>query len=540
MTLLQHHVLALWLTAITTAALGLLAFLAEPRKRLNQVFGLYSLAIVWWAIGESLIVSGSRQSFVDVVAMFSWPWVTLIAPTFFHTVCLLVGRTNRITRCTIVASYVVTLFLVIAHVVFHLVIKHCSPIAYARFFIRLAPLGMASPLLFLILVNFSLLKLWRAFRQTTGSRRTQLRFLLVASLVGYLGGSPDWLLTFDKQIPLMSPFGIYCVPLYSLATTYAIFQHRLFDVHIVIRKSLAYSLLVSALTVGYFGSIYFWEQAFRTTFGYSSVGVSLVAFAVMALVFQPLKIGIQRAVDHLIFRAPQHAVAKRLEILEEKVRIGEQYKAVATMAAEIAHELKNPLTALQTFVEFLPERHQDPQFLQRFQAVASGELQRLRRVAQGLLDFSKPQAPQMAEVDLRAVLDDVLALTTPTLLKRAIVVETHYGHNGTTLIGDAGHLRQVFLNLVRNADQAMQPGGTLRISTNSQDGHLEAYVADTGCGISPSDVPHLFDPFFSKKAEGTGLGLSITREIIREHHGAIEVQSTPGQGTTMIVRLPAS
>lgn len=538
MTLLEHHVLALWLTAITTAVLGFLAFLAEPRKRLNQVFGLYSLSIVWWAIGESLIVSGSRQSFVDTVAMFSWPWVTLIAPTFFHTVCLLVGRTDRITKRTIVVSYVVTLLSMIGHVTLNLIIGPCSPVAYARFFIRLTPLGVSSLLLFLILVNLSLFKLWEAFRQAAGSRRVQLRFLFAASLVGYLGGSPDWLLTFDKHVPLANPFGIYCVPLYSLATTYAIFQHRLFDVHIVIRKSLVYSLLVSVLTAGYFGSIYFWEQAFRITFGYSSLGVSLAAFAAMALVFQPLKIGIQRMVDHLIFRAPQHAVAKRLEMLEEKVREGEQYKAVATMAAEVAHELKNPLTALQTFVEFLPERYQDPQFRRQFHTVVSSELHRLRRVAQGLLDFSKPQAPQMAAVDLRAVLDDVLALTTPTLLKRAIVVETRYAHNGATIIGDIAHLRQVFLNLVRNADQAMPPGGTLTVSTSSENGHLEVRVADTGCGIPSGDVPHLFDPFFSKKAEGTGLGLSIAREIVREHRGTITAQSIPGQGTTMIVRLP--
>ena len=542
MTLLQHHVLALWLTAFTTVGLGLLVLLAEPRRRLNQIFGLYSLSIAWWALGESLIVGATRQSFANVVAAFSWPGVTLIAPTFFHTVCLLIGDKSKVTKRILWASYGFTCFLFVVHLVFNCVTTQPRPVAYANFYMGMTTFGLLLPLLFFALVNVALVKLGVAYHRAKGQRKTQLRYLLVASIVGYLGGSPDWLLSFGDGIyvPFLNPFGIYCVPLYSIATTYAIFQHQLLDISIVVRKSVVYSLLISLLTIGYFGLVYVLERAFQVTFGYSSIKISLAAFAVMGLVFQPLKVLIQRLVDQLLFRAPQHAVVKRLEVLEERVRVGEQYKAVATMAAEIAHELKNPLTTLQTFVEFMPERYEDPQFRKKFREVVGSELQRLHQVARGLLDFARPQWPQMIPVDIRPLLEDVVALTRPTLLKRAMTIETHYAHDGATILGDAAHLRQVFLNLIRNAEQAMAPGGLLTLSTEAKDGMVEIRVADTGCGIHPKDLPRLFEPFFSSKADGTGLGLAITQGIVREHHGQIGVQSTLGQGTTVTVRLPAS
>ena len=113
--------------------------------------------------------------------------------------------------------------------------------------------------------------------------RTQLKYLFWASLIGYLGGSPDWCLVYGFHIPLINPFGLYGVPCYSIATAYAVLHHRLFDVNVVIRKSLVYSILVTTLTVGYFGMTYLVERLFQTTLGYQSVWLSLTAFALMAL-----------------------------------------------------------------------------------------------------------------------------------------------------------------------------------------------------------------------------------------------------------------
>ncbi len=540
MTLLQHHILALWLTALSTGGLGLLVFLAGPKKRLNQVFGLYSLAITWWALFESLFVGVSDRASADLLAYLEWPGVMFIAPTFFHTVCLLVNDKSKASRIVLRIAYTLTVFLEFAHLGPNLVIAGLRPVAYTALFSWLTPLGLPIPCLFFLLVNVALFKLYCAYRVAAGQRRTQLCYLLVASVIGYLGGSADWLLIFGLALPPLNPFGIYCVPLYSLATTYAVFQHRLLDVDIVIRKSVVYSLLVSLLTIGYFGSMYFLERVFQVTFGYSSIRVSLAAFAAMALLFQPLKVLIQHLVDRLIFRAPQQTVAKKLEVYEERAREGDRYKAVATLATGIAHELKNPLTSIKTFLEFFPERHGDPEFREQFQAAVGSAVGRLEQITHGLLDFSKPHPLQAEPVDLKAVLDDVLALTYHELQKKALTVTTAYTHNGSTVQGDASKLKQVFLNLILNAKEAMVSGGTLTVFTGAVNGHLEVHIADTGRGIHPKDIPHLFEPFFSKKAGGHGLGLSIVQGIVREHHGTITVHSTPGRGTTFTVRLPVS
>lgn len=411
-----------------------------------------------------------------------------------------------------------------------------QPIWGGRLYDVGGPLYFLFPTLYAILVSYAVVILSRAIR-TTSSRNSRigLSLFLSGTVLSFLLGATCFPLVFDIQIP---PIGFLLVWLYTALTTYAMLRHQLWDINVVIRRSIVYSLLITVLTIGYFGLAYSAERVFQMAFGYRSFWISLAAFASMALIFQPLKIGIQRVVDLLMFRAPQHAVAKRLEVLEQKVREGEQYKAVATMAAEIAHEMKNPLTAMQTFVEFLPERHDDTQFRQRFHEVVSSEIRRLRQVAQGLLDFAKPQIPRMAVVDIKGVVEDVLALTKPMLLKRAIEVQTAYAHNGATLVGDAMHLRQVFLNLIRNADQAMPPGGALTIHTASQNGWLEVRVTDTGCGIHSRHLQHLFEPFFSKKPDGTGLGLAIVQGIVREHRGTIGVESAPGRGTTVTVRLP--
>jgi len=242
--------------------------------------------------------------------------------------------------------------------------------------------------------------------------------------------------------------------------------------------------------------------------------------------------------EELIFRAPQQTIAKKLEVYEERAREGERYRTVATLAAGIGHELKNPLASIQTFLEFFPQRREDPAFCQQFHEVMESEVKRLQQIAQGLMDFSKPQPLDMQPLEVGSVLGDVLVLTKAKLEESAIRVEAAYTHNGSVVMGDATQLKQVFLNLILNAKEAMEQGGTLTIATEAVNGHVEVRIADTGCGIHPKDLPHLFEPFFTRKATGNGLGLSIVQNIIHEHHGTITVQSAPGRGTTFTVRLP--
>ncbi|MDP3722265.1 MAG: ATP-binding protein [Candidatus Omnitrophota bacterium] len=539
MGLLQHHVLALSLTAMTTLGLGLLVFLAEPKKRLNQIFGLYSLAIAWWAFSAAFMVGASDESIAKLWSYLNWPLVFFIAPTFIHTVFLLADQRDRWANIILKAGYGIGFLCLVLHLFFRAISVSVRPVAYVHFYSDLSTLGLVAPITFVVLVNIALWKLYRSYRASAGQRRTQLKYLFWGSLIGYLGGSPSWLFCFGFHIPVISPFGVYGVPLYSIATTYAVLHHRLFDFNLVARKSLIYSILVTLLTVGYFGLIYVVERLFQTTFGYQSTWLSLAAFALMALTFQPLKIGIQRLVDWLLFRAPHEELVKRMERLEQEVRQADKLKAISTLAAGMAHEIKNPLTAIKTFTEFLPEKYNDPSFREKFTRIVGQEVGKIDQLVHHLLDFAKPAPPHLQPIHLSDLLDETLDLLSNDCLQRRVHVERTYSPNGSAIQADPQQFRQVFLNLFLNSLEAMDgQGGTLTVSTTPQDGHLTVTIADTGPGIPKEHLPHLGEPFFTTKPSGTGLGLSIVQSIIQEHGGRIMFKNRPTGGACCTLLFP--
>ena len=195
MTLLQHHVLALSLTALTTFGLGLLVFIAEPKRRLNQIFGLYSLAISWWAGIEAIFISVPDAASATFYANLEWGGIFFIAPTFLHTVSLLIKEQHRTTKDILAVAYGSSVVFLALHCG-GVVIESLRPVAYLRYFSFLTPAGLLVPLAFFVFVNMGLFKLGRAYRRATGPQKTQLKYLFWGSLIGYLGGSADWFLVF--------------------------------------------------------------------------------------------------------------------------------------------------------------------------------------------------------------------------------------------------------------------------------------------------------------------------------------------------------
>ncbi|MBI1953248.1 MAG: hypothetical protein HYS41_03905 [Candidatus Omnitrophica bacterium] len=539
MTLLQHNILAFGLTAVTTFGLGLFVFLAEPRKQLNRIFGLYSLAISWWGFTEAFLLGAPSQLAANFWSYIEWPGVILIAPTFIHTVFLSIGERGRKSRAILTVAYVASLVFLMLHLFTDLLTKPPrSNVAFVHFHNDITTVGWLIPLTFLILVNIALFKLWHAYRAATGQRRIQLKYLFWGSLIGYLGGSPDWFFVFGFHVPFLNPFGIYGVPCYSIATTYAVLHHRLFEVNLVIRKSLVYSVLVTALTVGYFGFLFLIERLSQVTFGYQSLWLSLGAFALMALVFQPLKLGIQRLVDRLFFRAPREELVKRVERYEQESRQTEKLKAVATLAAGLCHELRNPMQVMQTHAEYLSDRSDEPKFIEQCSGIMRVEIARISGLLKELMDFAKPKAPDFQWLEPNKVVDSTLELLNNEFVSRQVNLEKRYEANGVKIKGDQDQLRQVILNLVLNAVQAIGQGGRVVVTTGQENGWFTLEVSDSGPGIDPAILPKLFEPFTSGKPGGTGLGLSIVHSIVREHRGEIVVQTKPKHGTVFTVKLP--
>lgn len=222
---------------------------------------------------------------------------------------------------------------------------------------------------------------------------------------------------------------------------------------------------------------------------------------------------------------------KENQLLYKEVQKQDHLKAVALFASGMAHEVKNPLAAIRTFAEYLPQKYDDPAFREKFKKVMVDEVDRIDGIVRQLLDFSKPQSPRLGPLKIKTLIQETLAPMSNTFLKNHIHVVNDFGED-QVIAADKNQLKQVFLNLFLNAIQAMPTGGTLTFKSSlSQDQLLIVTVSDTGCGIPEEQLLHIFEPFYTTKEFGTGLGLSIVKEIIVAHGGDIWADSEPGAGT---------
>ena len=213
----------------------------------------------------------------------------------------------------------------------------------------------------------------------------------------------------------------------------------------------------------------------------------------------------------------------------------ERLATLGELAAGAAHEIRNPLTSIRSTIQYLR-----PDFEGAEKAVLVDELlaevDRINGIIAGLLSFARPPPPHFEEVDVPALLRQVGRLLDSAA--RAQGVELVLPEAEGRVRGDPDQLKQVFLNLCMNALQAMAEGGRLSLGLVRSDHTLRVSVADTGPGIPAEDLDLVFDPFFTTREEGTGLGLAVCYGIVSRHEGRIDIESRPGAGTTVHVRLP--
>jgi signal transduction histidine kinase len=232
------------------------------------------------------------------------------------------------------------------------------------------------------------------------------------------------------------------------------------------------------------------------------------------------------------------------------MRRTDRLRSLETVAGGFAHEIRNPLTSIKTFIELAPARKDDPEFIGPFSKVVSEDVHRIERLIQEILDYARYMQPRLTEEDINEVVESSLYFIGVKASGRNILIEKELTDDLSRTWIDRQQIKQVLLNLFLNAMDAMSDGGRLVIRTHrltKEDGEpwVQIEVGDTGCGISREDLDHIFDPFFttkheSKEREGTGLGLSIVHQIVQEHRGYIEVESTIGAGTTFYVNLPTN
>lgn len=222
--------------------------------------------------------------------------------------------------------------------------------------------------------------------------------------------------------------------------------------------------------------------------------------------------------------------------LETKRRL----EALGRMAAEIAHEVRNPLGSIRLFSEMMREdlREDDAmrETVDHILAATSG----LESTVTNLLAFAAPPRTAKSSTDLAAVARDVCALLAPSCELRGVALSGPADGESLELEADTEGMRQVLLNLVGNALAATGEGGAVSVRARRDQDMARLEVRDTGKGIAPEDVPKVFDPFFSRTDGGTGLGLSIVHGVVERHGGRIALHSKPGEGTVVGVDLPFS
>jgi len=223
--------------------------------------------------------------------------------------------------------------------------------------------------------------------------------------------------------------------------------------------------------------------------------------------------------------------------IEEQLRRADRLSALGELSAGMAHEIRNPLGSIRGTAEILKDGIDPADKRYEFAQILIREVDRLNRVVQDFLDFSRPVPPRREPFDIVEVLNEVLTLTRQPALKNQVRVVLE-GEGRLAVPGDREQLKQAFLNLVLNALQAMPEGGTLTVSVTVEKDDVRIRFTDTGQGIPRESLDRVFNPFFTTRSEGTGLGLAITHRIVQGHGGRIDVDSRLGEGTVFTLHLP--
>ncbi|HEU4408555.1 MAG TPA: ATP-binding protein [Polyangiaceae bacterium] len=227
--------------------------------------------------------------------------------------------------------------------------------------------------------------------------------------------------------------------------------------------------------------------------------------------------------------------------LEKRAAEAEALSAMGSLALGLAHEIRNPLNAAVLQLHLLARaierlEHEGKATMRQRVSIVETEIRRLERLLTEFLELARPRGIELAPVDLGELVEGVARLEAEALAERRIAL-SHEAEPGAVAAGDAEKLKQVLLNLIANGRDALREGGAIVVRVRAGDAP-GFEVADDGPGIDPQVLESVFDPFFTTKEAGTGLGLAIVRKIVDQHQGSIQIDSSPGAGTRVVVKLP--
>ncbi|MDD5040638.1 MAG: ATP-binding protein [Patescibacteria group bacterium] len=510
-------------------SLALLVIFRNPHSKINIRCGLANLSFAMWSFGYIFWPIAETYSGTMLWFRILHCGAVFIPITLFHFITTFLQlELKRLIK----TGYVISILFL--------------PIIFTKYFISgMRPIGIfpywgipelayiAYLIYFYTYAILSTYYLISSYKHASKLLKNQIRYLLIGIVCGYISGSSNYLLFFRVSLP---PYLNLFAILYVICFTYAILAHRLIDLRIIIRKTLVYSILGTIITLLYFFVIIVIELIFRNYYGYHSPYLTIAIILLFTIVLQPVKIKVQKTVDKYYFHNTIDQIDEENIRLRGELQKSEKLKAVSTLAAGMAHEIKNPLTAIKTFAEYLPVKGDNPEFRDKFSGIVITEVERINNIVKQLLEFSKPKELVPVPTDMNALIEETLSLLNNEMIKKDIRAIKELSPLPMVNI-DPPQMKQALLNLLLNAIDAMKSGGTLTVRTRIFDSKISISIEDTGCGIDKKDLKNIFDPFFTRKDEGSGLGLSVVHGIIDKHNGKIDVKSTLGTGTTFTLTI---
>ncbi|WP_206922424.1 PAS domain-containing sensor histidine kinase [Alicyclobacillus suci] len=221
---------------------------------------------------------------------------------------------------------------------------------------------------------------------------------------------------------------------------------------------------------------------------------------------------------------------------ETNMMNAEKLTAVGQLAAGVAHEIRNPLTALKGFTQMFHQTSTEAN--RRYFEIMKAELERIEMILSEMLVLAKPQATHFEQHQVETILREVITLLSAQAVMKNVMIQTDFEQGVPTVLCESSQLKQVFVNVIKNGIEAMPSGGNLLVRLKSRDKNVCIEFIDEGVGIEEEHIPKLGEPFYTTKEKGTGLGLMVCYKIISAHEGNMEIHSTPGKGTTVRIRLP--
>lgn len=231
--------------------------------------------------------------------------------------------------------------------------------------------------------------------------------------------------------------------------------------------------------------------------------------------------------------------------LEKRAINSERLAFIGTLAGGLAHEIKNPLSTLNIYIQLLQEElesmtGENSKRVYMKTQVLQKEVQRLEQILNDFLRFARGQKLELKDHDMNEILDEVADFVTPEIKQKKILILKSYDADLPQCRLDSNLIKQAILNIIINAEQAMENGGELMIRTSKDKKYIQIDITDTGPGIPKDIIDKIFQVYFSTKKTGTGLGLPTAKRIIEDHRGTISVQSEEGKGTNFSIKLPTN